>query len=242
VRFEGIYLAYDGGRRPALRGVEVEIPAGHTTALVGPTGAGKSSAAALLLRFVAPDRGRILVDGTPLAQIEPDAWRDRLAWVPQHPHLFHGTVAENIRLARPEATMDDVERAARDANAHEFIRRLPQGYHTPLGEQGARLSGGQRQRIAIARAFLKDAPLVILDEATAHLDTETENAIRAALTRLLRGRTTMLIAHRLRLAYEADQIVLLEQGQVVAAGIHEELLQTAPGYRALVAAYEGAPE
>ena len=174
-------------------------------ALVGPTGAGKSTVAALLLRFLTPDRGTILVGGVPLNALAPAAWRAQVAWVPQQPHLFQGTVADNIRLARPDAPPDAVEEAARAANAHEFICRLPRGYDTELGEQGARLSGGQRQRIAIARAFLKDAPLLILDEATAHLDTRNEALIRAALRDLLLGRTTLLIAHRLRLAYDADE-------------------------------------
>ena len=155
ITFEDVYFAYDGGQRPALRGLQLHIPHGQTLALVGPTGAGKTTIANLLLRFIEPQAGRITVGGAPLATIAPEAWRAQLAWVPQHPHLFHGNVAENIALAHPHATSHQIEEAARAANAHEFILALPQGYETPIGEQGARLSGGQRQRLAIARAFSK---------------------------------------------------------------------------------------
>ena len=169
------------GQRPALQGFSLTIPHGQTVALVGPTGAGKTTVASLLLRFLDPDAGRISVGGMPLDDIDRAMWRGQVAWVPQLPHLFHGTVADNIRLARPEAGMDAVIAAARAAHADEFIAALPRGYDTPLGEGGARLSGGQRQRLAIARAFLKDAPVLILDEATASLDAGSEALIRDAL-------------------------------------------------------------
>jgi ABC-type multidrug transport system fused ATPase/permease subunit len=163
-----------------------------------------------------------------------------VAWVPQLPHLFHGTVADNIRLGRPEATVAQITAAAEAAHADEFIRRLPLGYDTPLGEEGARLSGGQRQRLALARAFLRDAPLVVLDEATSHLDAESETLVRAALARLRQGRTVLIIAHRLQLAADADWVAVIREGRVAATGTHDELLVGNDYYRELVAAYEGA--
>ncbi len=162
-----------------------------------------------------------------------------MAWVPQQPHLFYGTIADNIRLARPTATQDEVRVAATAAHAHDFIQKLPRGYDTPIGEQGARLSGGQQQRLALARAFLKDAPFLILDEATSHLDAESEALLQDALDRLLRGRTALIIAHRLKLVYTADQVVVMQQGRVVETGKHATLLAKNGAYRQLVASYEG---
>jgi ATP-binding cassette subfamily C protein CydD len=208
-------------------------------ALVGATGAGKSTVANLLLRFIEPHSGSITVAGTPLSEIDPAVWRSQVAWVPQQPHLFHGTIADNIRLAKPTATPDEVIAAATAAHAHEFIERLPQGYDTSIGEQGARLSGGQQQRLAIARAFLKDAPFLILDEATSHLDAESEALIQDALDRLLRGRTVLIIAHRLKLIYTADQVVVMQQGHAIETGKHTTLLAQNGAYRQLVASYEG---
>jgi ATP-binding cassette, subfamily C, bacterial CydD len=238
LRFEDVYLAYDGGTRPALRGLTMTIPHGQTVALVGATGAGKTSVARLLLRFVEPTSGAILVGETPLSAFDPDAWRACIAWVPQQPRLFYGTVVENLRLARPAASQEEMEEAARLANALDFIRALPQGFETPVHEGGSRLSGGQRQRIAIARAFLKDAPLLILDEATAHLDEQSEALVREATLRLLRGRTALIIAHRLEMAYGADQIVVLDRGEAVEFGDHHSLLAAGGRYQALVASYE----
>lgn len=240
VVFENVRFAYADDERPALDGFSLAIPAESMVALVGPTGAGKSTAAALLLRFIEPTGGAIHVAGIPLAGIGHAEWRLRVAWVPQLPHLFHGTVADNIRLGRPEATMAEVIAAAEAAHADEFIRRLPQGYDTPLGEEGARLSGGQRQRLALARAFLRDAPLVVLDEATSHLDAESETLVRAALARLRQGRTVLVIAHRLQLAADADQVVVVREGRVAATGTHADLLATNDYYRELVAAHKGA--
>jgi ABC-type multidrug transport system fused ATPase/permease subunit len=164
------------------------------------------------------------------------AWREQVAWVPQNPYLFNTSVAENIRLARPNANMDEVIRAAQEAHAHEFIQALPQGYDTLIGERGARLSGGQAQRLALARAFLKDAPLLILDEATSNLDPETEDLVRESIERLMQNRMTLMIAHRLSTVYRADQIVVLDAGRVVQVGTHDALVQCDGVYRQLVLA------
>ena len=230
---------YRYGERVALRGCSFALLPGQRTALVGATGAGKSTVASLLLRFLEPDAGEIRVGDTPLAAIDAETWRKLVAWVPQQPHLFAGTVSDNLRLARPDATEEEMVAAARAANAHDFIAALPQGYDTPIAEQGTRLSGGQRQRLAIARALLKDAPLLILDEATAHLDAENERQIRGALERLMLGRTALIIAHRLELARTADHVVVLEKGAVVQQGAPPDLLDVAGPFRDLVAGYGG---
>ena len=230
IRFDHVACTYPtapaagASRGPALLDVSFVLPAGQTTALVGPSGAGKSSAANLLLRFLEPDAGAIYAGDRPLASIDPAHWRRQVAWVPQHAHLFAGTVAANIALGRPEASRAAVIAAARAAHADEFIRALPQGYDTPLGEGAARLSGGERQRIAIARAVLQDAPLLILDEASANLDAESEALIAGALARLMQGRTVLLIAHRPQLAAAASQVIVLEGGSVVEAGPPSTLL------------------
>jgi ATP-binding cassette subfamily C protein CydD len=192
IRFDHVSFAYADGQRPALQDFSLHIPHGQTIALVGATGAGKSTAAQLLLRFIEPDRGSITIGGAPLSEIDLAAWRTNVAWVPQQPHLFHGSIADNIRLARSDASEADVIAAAQAAHAHDFILQLPHGYTTPIGERGARLSGGQQQRLAIARAFLKDAPFLILDEATSHLDAISEAAIQDALDRVMRGRTVLI--------------------------------------------------
>ena len=204
---------------------------------MGPSGAGKSTVAYLLLRFLEPDRGQIDVDGRPLSEQSRPAWRRQVAWVPQQPYLFYGTVAENIRLARPGALREEVERAARQAHAHAFIRALPQGYHTLIGERGVRLSGGEAQRLALARAFLKDAPFLLLDEATANLDPEIESLIQEALGRLLQGRTALIIAHRLATVYQANRILVMAGGRIVEEGSHATLLEVRGVYRRLVRAY-----
>jgi ATP-binding cassette subfamily C protein CydD len=238
IRFEHVNCSYDNGRRPALNDFSLRIPEGQTVALVGETGAGKSTVANLLLRFIEPDSGMISAGGVPIGSLEPSVWRSGVGWVPQRPHLFYGSVADNIRLARPEATDREVAAALEAASAHGFISRLPHGYDTQIGENGARLSGGEQQRLAIARAFLKDAPLLILDEATSHLDSEMEAMIRGALARLMWGRTVLIIAHRLKLAYSADNIVVLERGHAVENGTHAALLSNGGPYRELVSAYE----
>lgn len=213
--FDDVHYSYDG-TRAALAGVSFSIARGERVVLAGPTGAGKSTIVSLLLRFIEPTRGEILCDGTPLRAWSPRAWREQIAWVPQLPYLFNDTVANNIRLARPDASLDDVVRAARLAHADEFIRALPNGYDTLIGERGARLSGGQAQRIALARAFLKDAPMLILDEPTAHLDPDNEALIQDAIERLMQNRTVLIVSHRPRTLQRADKVVLLEQGRVVS--------------------------
>jgi ATP-binding cassette subfamily C protein CydD len=239
IRFDDVHVAYDSGQRPALNGFTLSITQGQTVALVGATGAGKTTVANLLLRFVEPTRGGITVGGARLNEIDPAQWRTLVAWVPQHPHLFHGTVAENLRLARPDAAPEAVVEAARAAYAHEFIERLPHAYDTPIGEHGARLSGGQRQRLAIARAFLKSAPLLILDEPTSHLDPASEELLRDALARLVRNRTVLIISHRLALASDADTIVVMDEGRVLQEGRPRALAHESGMYQRLITAYEG---
>lgn len=212
--FDNVHYTYDG-TRAALDGVSFSIARGERVALVGPTGAGKSTIVSLLLRFIEPTRGEILCDGAPLRDGSPHAWREQIAWVPQLPYLFNDTVANNIRLARPAASLDEVVRAAQLAHADEFIRALPEGYDTLIGERGARLSGGQAQRVALARAFLKDAPILLLDEPTAHLDPENEALIQDAIERLMQNRTVLIISHRPSTTQRADKVIRLEQGRVV---------------------------
>lgn len=239
IHFQDVSFAYQDGQRRALSHLTMDIPHGRSLALVGSTGAGKSTISNLLLRFINADSGAISVNGAPLKAIEKNQWRSQVAWVPQHPHLFYGSVAGNILLARPHATEDELLAAAQAANAHDFIQELPAGYDTQIGEQGVRLSGGQRQRIAIARAFLKDAPFLILDEATSHLDADSEKLVGDALLRLMQGRTVLIIAHRLALAYKADQIVVIENGRSVQSGTHNSMLAEDGPYRRLVNSYQG---
>ena len=233
IAFDGVVFTYPGRTTPALDAVDLELHAGETVALVGASGAGKSTLSSLLLRFIEPDGGSIAVDGRPLDALDLSDWRASVAWVPQRPHLFDGSVADNIRLARPGASDDEVEAAARAANATEFIELLPLGMATPVGEAGLRLSGGQRQRLAIARAFLRDAPVLILDEATSHQDEVSESAIADALARLVLERTVLVIAHRLRLAQRADRIAVLDAGRVLESGSPSTLLAADGPYRRL---------
>jgi ATP-binding cassette subfamily C protein CydD len=221
VRFEDVAVSFDDGARIALAGCSFEIPDGALAVLVGPTGAGKSTVANVLLRFVDPDRGRVVVGGRPLADLEPERWRTLVAYVPQHPYLFRGSVADNLRLSRPSATDEDLVRAALAADAHGFIQRLPDGYATDVGEGGAGLSGGERQRLAIARAVLKDAPLLILDEPVSQLDDESGSAVTRAIESLARSRTTLLIAHRPGVIAADHRVVTLDGGRVVELGAAE---------------------
>ncbi len=230
------------GRDPALAGLSLDVPAGRLTVIAGATGAGKSTLVGLLLRFIRPDGGTILVDGTPLQEIDPVAWRAAVGWVPQRPHLFHGTVADNLRLARPGASVGDLRRAAEAADADAFIRALPGGYDAPVGEDGLRLSGGQRQRLAIARALLRDAPLLVLDEPTSHLDELSERAVLEVLRRAAGRATVLVVSHRMRIAEAADQVVVLDAGRVVEAGRPSDLLAREGHLRRLAAADRGSPE
>jgi len=219
ITFTGVTYTYPGSERSALKNINLTLPAGTCTALVGRSGAGKSTLVNLLLRFMDIQSGRITVNDIPLAELPVEAWREYVALVSQRPYLFYGSVLANIRLARPTASNDEVLRAAELAGATEFIDRLPQGLATEIGEQGVRLSAGQAQRIAIARALLKDAPLLILDEPTSNLDSKSEMLIRHALKYLVRNRTVLVIAHRYNTIANADQIAVLEDGELVEVGL-----------------------
>ncbi len=241
LRLENITFTYPEGSAPALQRVSLTIEEGMQLALVGPSGAGKTTLAYLLLRFIVPQSGEIWAGERRLAEIPAAVWRQSVAWVPQQPYLFNTTVEANLRLARPDASFDDIVQAAKIARAHEFIRALPEGYQTVVGEQGARLSGGQAQRIALARALLKDAPFLILDEPTASLDPEHEAAIQEGLQALLARRTALIIAHRLNTVTQADRIAVLESGRVVQWGAPDELAAQEGLFRRLLQARETMP-
>jgi ATP-binding cassette, subfamily C, bacterial CydD len=241
IAFSGVGYTYPASDHAALSDLTLTLEAGTRTALVGRSGAGKSTLVNLLMRFVDPDSGTISANGAEITSLPAKTWREYVALVPQRPHLFYGSVLENISLARPEASREEVEMAAELAGAAEFIQRLPDGYSTQIGERGARLSGGEAQRIAIARAFLKDAPVLVLDEPTSSLDPESERLIQSALDRLARDRTVLVIAHRLNTVYEADTIAVLDDGRLVETGTHRELIQRGGLYSSLVNAYGRVP-
>ncbi|MET0924719.1 MAG: ATP-binding cassette domain-containing protein, partial [Xanthobacteraceae bacterium] len=224
VTFDDVHFAYP--TRPetsALHGISFQIRTGEKVAIVGPSGAGKSTIFHLILRFYDPGSGVVTFDGIPLTDVDPFALRQRIALVPQDAVIFAASIADNIRFGRPDASDAEVERAAALAHALEFIDRLPQKFDTPVGERGVTLSGGQRQRIALARAILRDAPLLLLDEATSSLDAESETLIQDALERLMRDRTTLVIAHRLATVLSCDRILVMEAGRIVEEGTHEQL-------------------
>ena len=236
IEFQDLTFAYPGGRAPALRDLSFTLNAGETLGIVGQSGAGKSTLVWLALRFFDPTQGRILLGGRDLRSLPLSTIRRHIAVVTQDTYLFHGTVAENMRLGNPNASQQQLEEVAQAANAHDFISALPQGYDTVIGERGIRLSGGQRQRIAIARALLKDAPILLLDEALSNVDTENEATIQEALNRLMAGRTTLVIAHRLSSVINADRIVVLDEGRLVEEGAHSGLMAQGGVYGSLMAA------
>jgi len=235
LRFETVSFAYVSDQ-PALDGLSFVARPGRITALVGPSGAGKSTVLNLLLGFAGGQEGSVWINRQSLASLDQASWLAQVAWVPQRAHIFVGSVLDNLLLARPEANLTAVREAAAQAGADEFIMALPKGYDTPLGERGTGLSGGQIQRIALARAFLKDAPVILLDEPTAHLDAHSQMQIHIALRRLARGRTVLLVAHRLGTARLADKIVVLERGRAVQSGTHDQLIADGGLYGRLIGA------
>jgi ATP-binding cassette subfamily C protein CydCD len=234
VAFEDVYFAYPGGRGAAHDGLSFTVAAGEKIGIVGPSGSGKSSVARLLLRLFDPQRGTVRIGGQDLRMLDPEVLRQMIAVVHQDTYLFYGTVEDNLRLGKPDADQEELEAAARDANAHEFITALPQGYATMIGERGIMLSGGQRQRLAIARALLRDAPILILDEALSSVDAENEAVIQQAIDRLSAGRTTLILAHRLSSVIGADRILVLDKGRIVETGRHTELIRRDGPYRRLM--------
>jgi len=223
VRFENVHFSYNQDEE-VLNAINLDIPAGSTIALIGPTGVGKTTLVSLIPRFYDVVEGKVSIDGVDVREIELDQLHQSVSMVLQDVFLFHGTIRENILFGKPDATEEEMIRAAEIANASEFIDHMPNGYDTLIGERGVKLSGGQKQRLSIARAVLKDSPILILDEATSSVDTETELMIQQALERLIKGRTTIIIAHRLSTVRNADRIVALEGTGIVEAGTHEELL------------------
>ena len=234
IAFDDVHFSYPGGRGQALDGLSLEVAVGERVGIVGPSGSGKSTIAVLLLRLYDPQSGAVRIGGVDLKTLDPESARAQIAVVRQDTYLFHGTVEDNLRLGKSDATREEIIAAAVAANAHDFIVALPQGYATVIGERGLLLSGGQRQRLAIARALLRDAPILILDEALSSVDAENEAIIQKALDRLMVGRTTLILAHRLSSVIDADRIVVLDRGRVVESGTHSELMRRDGAYRRLM--------
>ncbi|MFN2395734.1 MAG: thiol reductant ABC exporter subunit CydD [Bacteroidales bacterium] len=225
ISFKDVTYTYKGNDYPAIRQINCTLNPGTLTAAVGPTGAGKSTFANLLLGYLRVQKGTILINNIPLDQIDPDNWHKHLAYVPQHPHFFRGTIMQNLLMANPDADLNQVIFAAKEAGAHQFIEKLPKSYHTELSEDAVNLSGGERQRLAIARALLKEAPLLILDEPTSNLDPESEQLISDAMNRITRNRSTLVIAHRLNTIRRADNILVFSEGRINESGRHEDLIR-----------------
>jgi ATP-binding cassette, subfamily B, heavy metal transporter len=223
VRFDHVSFTYQGRER-VLEEVDLRVSPGERVAIVGPSGSGKSTLVKLLFRFHDPSAGRVLIDGVDLRELSTDSRRRVLAIVPQEPVLFNDTIASNIRFGKPDATLDEIEAACRLANIHDFIRSLPEGYETHVGERGVKMSGGEKQRVAIARAIIRDPKILVFDEATSNLDSHSERMIQESLDRLAAGRTTIVIAHRLSTIVDSDRIYVLQDGRIAEAGTHEELL------------------
>jgi ATP-binding cassette subfamily B protein len=232
IKFDNVHFAYDPAR-PILKGISFEVPAGHTVAVVGPSGAGKSTISRLLYRFYEPQGGSISIDGQKLGDVTQESLRGAIGMVPQDTVLFNDSIAYNIRYGRWEATEEEVFEAARTAQIDDFIRSLPQGYKSQVGERGLKLSGGEKQRVAIARTILKSPPILLLDEATSALDSFTEREIQSALDRVATGRTTLVIAHRLSTIVNADEILVLDSGEIVERGKHDDLLAKEGVYAAM---------
>ena len=228
VTFEKVTFSYQGSER-VLDDVSFHAAAGRVTALVGASGAGKSTIIALIQRFFDLESGTILIDGQDISTVTKSSLRRAIAYVSQHPYLFEGNVRDNIRYGRPDATDAEIEEAARLANAEEFIARMPQGYDTMVGENGVTLSGGQRQRLSIARAIVRNAPILLLDEATSALDNESEKKVQEALSVVMKGRTTIVVAHRLSTVVNSDRIVVMDRGRVAEEGSHRELMARPEG-------------
>ncbi len=224
IRFENVNFTYPDANEPVLKSINCRLKAGSLTAVAGSTGSGKSTFARLLLGFMQPDSGIISANNLPLQQMNHELWHKFIAYVPQHPHFFNGTILENLLLVKPGATREEVEHAAQKSGAHSFIAQFPRGYHTPLTDNASRLSGGEKQRLAIARALLKDAPLLILDEPTSSLDPESEQIVATATETIVKNRTTLVIAHRLKTVKNADNILVFNNGTIAETGRHDELI------------------
>jgi ATP-binding cassette subfamily B protein len=239
IEMRGVTVAYEGSQ-PVLRDINLEVAAGETLALVGPTGSGKTTLAALIPRLYDPVEGAVLIDGADVREVQPDSLRHQVALVSDDAFLFSATLRENIAYARPDASDERVEQAASMAGLDEFADALPEGYETRVGERGLTLSGGQRQRVAIARALIQDPRILILDDATSSLDATTESRVKQALSEVMRGRTTVIIGHRLSTIALADRIAVLDAGRLTAVGTHDELIESSELYREI--AEKGLPE